>query len=74
MIDSTNKLSSIKQCELLEISCRNLFYKKKEEPQKDLNVIKLLAPQYYVTPFYGCDDLNPEFTVPQHSFIFFITL
>lgn len=53
MIDSTHELSIVKQCGLLEISRSNLYYKKKEVSQEDLEVMKLLVRQYYVTPFYG---------------------
>ena len=53
MVDSTNKLSIVKQCELLEISRSNLYYNNKEMPKEDFEIMKLLARQYYVTPFYG---------------------
>lgn len=53
MIDSTNKLSIVKQCNLLEISRSNLYYSAKEFSSENLEIMKLMARQYYVTPFYG---------------------
>jgi putative transposase len=53
MIDSTNKLSIVQQCELLEISRSNLYYNAKEASLENLEIMKLMADQYYVTPFYG---------------------
>lgn len=53
MIDSTHKLSIVKQCNLLEISRSNLYYSTKEVSAENLEIMKLMARQYYVTPFYG---------------------
>jgi len=53
MIDSASKLSIVKQCILLEISRSNLYYNAKETSTVDLEIMKLMARQYYLTPFYG---------------------
>ena len=53
MIEKTNRLSIVKQCELQSINRSNLYYSPKEASEQDLEVMKLLARQYYVTPFYG---------------------
>jgi putative transposase len=53
MINSTHKLSIVKQCELLEISRSNLYYSHKGVFLEDLEIMKLMARQYYITPFYG---------------------
>jgi putative transposase len=53
MVDFKNKLSVVKQCELLDVSRSNLYYKPKGVGLENLEIMKLLAKQYYLTPFYG---------------------
>lgn len=58
MVDTQNKLSIVKQCQLLEIHRGGLYYKAKQESSENLKIMRLLDQQYFNTPFYGCRKLT----------------
>lgn len=53
MIDSNQKLSLVKQCNLLRINRNSVYYSPKGDSEEDLKVMLLLDKQYLLTPFYG---------------------
>jgi putative transposase len=53
MLDSTIKLSIVKQCKLLFINRNCFYYSLKGESEENQILLNLLKSQYLVTPFYG---------------------
>ena len=53
MLDSTIKLSIVKQCKLLCINRNCFYYSPKGESEENQILLNLLKSQYLVTPFYG---------------------
>ena len=51
-------LSIVKQCELLNISRSSFYYQPKEESKENLEIMKILDEQYFLTPFFGCRKLT----------------
>jgi putative transposase len=51
------KLSIVKQCELLAISRSGLYYEPVKESAGNLCLMRLLDEQYFKTPFYGVERL-----------------
>ena len=46
-------MSTVRQCNLLDISRSSLYYRHKGNSSQDLAVMKAIDHQYLVTPFYG---------------------
>jgi len=59
LIEPDNKEISIsKQCELLEISRTQYYYKAKSESQENLDIMREMDKQYLKTPYYGVERLT----------------
>jgi putative transposase len=54
MIDKNERMSISKQCELLELNRNFLYYFPKGENDENLEMMKIIDKQYFLTPFYGC--------------------
>ena len=50
-----DKLSIVKQCELLEVS--RFYYEPVNESEENLDILRTLDKQYMDTPFYGVEKL-----------------
>jgi len=58
MIESSHqKLSVVKQCELLCVSRSGLYYEPVKESKENLAIMRMLDEQYLKTPFYGVERL-----------------
>jgi putative transposase len=58
MIESGHdKLSIVKQCELLEVSRSGFYYEPVNESEENLVILRTLDKQYMDTPFYGVEKL-----------------
>ena len=53
LIDPKGPISISKQCQLLNLKRNFLYYSPKGELEENLQIMRLLDKQYYVTPFYG---------------------
>jgi putative transposase len=52
-----DKLSIVKQCELLEVSRSGFYYEPMNESEENLTIMRKLDEQYLETPFYGVERL-----------------
>lgn len=50
---SRRRLSVVRQCKLLSISCSSVYYQCKPTPQRDLELMAALDRQYLDTPYFG---------------------
>jgi len=54
MIESSYpKLSIVTQCKLLSINRSGYYYKAQRESEENLEIMRVLDKQYFLTPFYG---------------------
>lgn len=53
MIDGTDNIPIVKQCELLELSRASYYYEAVPESEMNLRVMQIIDKQYLMTPFYG---------------------
>ena len=53
LIEPKCPISISKQCQLLNLKRNFLYYSPKGELEENLQIMRLLDKQYYVTPFYG---------------------
>jgi putative transposase len=53
LIEPKGPISISKQCQLLNLKRNFLYYSPKGELEENLQIMRLLDKQYYVTPFYG---------------------
>ena len=53
MLNAEEKISILKQCQLLNINRNYFYYSPKLEAEESEEIIKLLKSQYALTPFYG---------------------
>ena len=60
LIDTTNKLSVVKQCELLDVSRSCYYYTPVLENQENLAIMQWMDQQYFKTPYYGLKRLLVE--------------
>lgn len=53
LIEPDGSISVSKQCKLLDLKRNFLYYSPKGELEENLEIMRLLDKQYYLTPFYG---------------------
>jgi len=58
MVETTTELSKEKQCELLSIHRSGLYYRPIGESKENLEIMRKLDEQYFLTPFYGVNRLT----------------
>jgi len=58
MVETTTEISKEKQCELLSIHRSGLYYRPIGESKENLEIMRKLDEQYFLTPFYGVNRLT----------------
>jgi putative transposase len=53
MIEKTDSISVVRQCELLGLHRSGLYYRQRQESDENLAIMRLMDEQYMKTPFYG---------------------